>query len=1087
MTEIPGIPLYNPDRQSDGDFVEYFVARGEQFDLIMKLLRRQALESGGEHQLIVGQRGMGKSTLLRRIAIGINHDEELAARLLSLRFREEQYNVINLTRFWRNCGDALAQWCEDNGRADMATCIDAALGGPAWAEASAADTFLALCAELNRRAVLLLDNIDLILDALRPEEQWALRRTLQAANGPLVIGAATSFLATSGDRQGAFYEFFHPHVLEPLSEAELMRCMRALADLRGPLGEPVRRLLKNEPERLRTLYALTGGNPRVLALIYRIIERGGGDTTFADLEALLEEVTPYYKARVEEYTTPQQRAVIDAIALRWDPVSSRGIADATGIEVTTVSTHLSRLKRDGFVEEVSTSGSRAGYQITERFLNIWYLMRHGSRRARQRLDWLTKFLTRFYIPDEIDRLAAEAKDKACDWHPHYREAVLAAYDEIHAILPKEVPAVAQELETAMALVKQASQLAFKEENILAGLQALDIFFTNFDASPLPGMHNLIALALHIKATCFGRLDRCDDSIAAYDEVVARFGGAPESDVRIQVAEALFSKGCSFDALGQSEKAIAAYDEVVARFGSGQEPYVRFQVAKAFVNKGACLAELSRSEEAIAAYDEGVARFSGDPEPNVRGAVARALLGKGGCLAELSRREEAIAAYDEVASRFSGSQEPDVRFQVARALFSKGRHLAELSRSEEAIAAYSEAAARFSGDPEPNMRKTIAMALFNKGCRLAELSRSEEAIAAYDEVVARFSGDPDTNMRETIARALLSKGGCLAKLGRSEEAIAAYGEVAARFSGGSEPDVRALVARALLSKGGCLAKLGRSEEAIAAYGEVAARFSGGPEPDVRALVARALFDKGGCLAELSRREEAIAAYDEVATRFSGDPEPNVRKAAIAALCNKGNLLFDALGKAEAAEAAYHAALDVDETSLVIRANLSWIELMTGHLVQAKARRAGLMDLSAAGLALLDAALALADDNFGLAIDRLGSALADEVPRDFFDDLLRFLRLAETRGYGEKVIGWMETSGASERLTPVYAAFIAFVRGERCLLDVNPEIRHPARDIFARLTAPRRTVPPTKLGPGGQRRKKQAPPIEHRAAPWRGGAE
>ena len=42
----------------------------------------------------------------------------------------------------------------------------------------------------------------------------------------------------------------------------------------------------------------------------------------ADLEVLLDQVTPYYKARIEEYSTQQQRAVIDAIALHWDPIAS---------------------------------------------------------------------------------------------------------------------------------------------------------------------------------------------------------------------------------------------------------------------------------------------------------------------------------------------------------------------------------------------------------------------------------------------------------------------------------------------------------------------------------------------------------------------------------------------------------------------------------------------------------------------------------------------------------------------------------------------------------------------------------------------
>src|ERR1700689_4954120 len=113
----------------------------------------------------------------------------------------------------------------------------------------------------------------------------------------------THFLRESGDREAAFYEFFHPHVLEPLSEGELTRCLRALADRAGQTGDAVKTILEQEPGRVRALYSLTGGNPRVLAMTYQLLERRETSDVFADLEALLDKVSPYYKARVEEYAT----------------------------------------------------------------------------------------------------------------------------------------------------------------------------------------------------------------------------------------------------------------------------------------------------------------------------------------------------------------------------------------------------------------------------------------------------------------------------------------------------------------------------------------------------------------------------------------------------------------------------------------------------------------------------------------------------------------------------------------------------------------------------------------------------------------
>ena len=137
-----------------------------------------------------------------------------------------------------------------------------------------------------------------------------------------------------------------------------------------------------------------------------------------------------------------------------------------------------------------------------------------------------------------------------------------------------------------------------------------------------------------------------------------------------------------------------------------------------------------------------------------------------------------------------------------------------------------------------------------------------------------------------------------------------------------------------------------------------------------------------------------------------------------------------------------------------------------MVEAADAQRDLADLPEPGLALLDAALELAADNFGAATAHLDRALDAGLDRDgwdFHDDLLRLLRLAYARGYGEKLIGHFERASQTanlpplaERMAPVYAALVAFVRGERHLLNFNPEVRGPATTIYRALVAPLRNA-------------------------------
>ena len=249
MTKLrPPSPLYNPGGASDEDFLSGFVARKGLLEQLLNGLRAIARGGSSEHQLLVGQRGMGKSSLLRAVAARVAGDAALEAAFAPLRFREEQYCQRArrvLAQLWRGARAMVrGQWARRSRAPPRRRDRDARLarrgqrgdrvprrlrgGGKARDPARRRD-------------------LDLILDALKPGEPWALRRVLQMPDGPIVIGASVVFLKESSNRDAAFYEFFHPHVLEPVDERELMTCLRALADRAGEAGDAVKVVLEARP------------------------------------------------------------------------------------------------------------------------------------------------------------------------------------------------------------------------------------------------------------------------------------------------------------------------------------------------------------------------------------------------------------------------------------------------------------------------------------------------------------------------------------------------------------------------------------------------------------------------------------------------------------------------------------------------------------------------------------------------------------------------------------------------------------------------------------------------------------------------
>ncbi|WP_295435093.1 tetratricopeptide repeat protein [uncultured Thiodictyon sp.] len=395
---LHGVAVYNPDLLSRDELKRYFVGRLPLLERILADLRREPPGRIPQHRLFLGQRGMGKTSLLRRLAVAIDEDPELAAIWLPLTFPEEQYNIARPADLWLNCLDALGDALDRAGRRAEAQALDERIEGLAGA---APETVLAAlldeAARLGRRLLLLLDNADLILDRLR-DSHWALRETLQSRTELLVFGASARAIEASYKYDAAFYDFFRIDELKGLTEEELRATLIRLAEVGNTPA--VAELVRSDPARIRTLHVLTGGNPRTTVLLYGVLAQGGGGDVRSDLEGLLDRVTPLYKARFEELPELSQK-LVDALALHWDPATARQIADRLGWEINLVSAQLARLQTQGLVEKTEPyRGKRALFQIGERFFNIWYLMR-ASRRVRRRLTWLVRFLRMWFNAEEL--------------------------------------------------------------------------------------------------------------------------------------------------------------------------------------------------------------------------------------------------------------------------------------------------------------------------------------------------------------------------------------------------------------------------------------------------------------------------------------------------------------------------------------------------------------------------------------------------------------------------------------------------------------------------------------------------------------
>ncbi len=407
------ISKYNPHLWTPEQLRAIFVARQRELAELTQTLRDLPTGTVGQHCLLVGARGMGKSTLMQRLALAVEDDASLSAIWLPLRFPEEQYTVHTLAQFWANVLDSLADALERHGQpAEAIAAIDAtatrlAALPPAEQAKAALQALRHLSQTRGQRLLLLVDNTDLLLHNIGPQEQWTLRQVLQSEPQLLWVGGSYQSLEANSQYHDAFLDFFRITELRPLSLDEMRQALLALAHTFG--GEAsqaqMQHQLQAQPERLPTLRLLSGGNPRTTVMLYELLASGHAGNVRSDLEALLDNMTPLYKARLDALAD-LPRKLLAHILGHWAPMSLAQLAQGSQVPKSSISPQLLRLELEGLIEKTRLHGTtRSGYQAAERFFNIWYLMRLAPRRQRTRLGWLVEFMRMWFSGNELCALA----------------------------------------------------------------------------------------------------------------------------------------------------------------------------------------------------------------------------------------------------------------------------------------------------------------------------------------------------------------------------------------------------------------------------------------------------------------------------------------------------------------------------------------------------------------------------------------------------------------------------------------------------------------------------------------------------------
>ena len=881
--------------QSDQDIVEQFVVRNHELGIVLEVLRGNCESSSCQHTLVVAPRGRGKTMLLARVAVELRTDDELAERLLPVRFMEESQEISDIADFWLETLFHLAR--ESMGHdPDLARELRetyAALSGR-WREKGlhehARAAVLSAADRLGRKLVLMVENLQALCATVDRDFGWQLRAVLQSEPLIMLLASATSRFEGLDDVEQPFFELFRIVNLKPLATEGCQRLWQSVS------GDTV------TGREIRPLEILTGGNPRWLVIVAGFARHRSLRRLMEELVVLIDEHNEYFRSNLEGLPKSERRVYIAVIDL-WQASTTGEIADRARMDVRVVSTMLGRLlERGAVVSDPAVGGRKRRYSAAERLYSIYYKLRRERDEAaivRNLIDFMTIFYSESELAGIYGQMFVEAAES-----PAIRAGIERALVEV----PHFVGALLGALKQGIVQTNGPTEVARKKttrpftEEVNAALRAGDFrrVITIVDrvadaphALSTRDPDALVAWGLVQKASALESLGDVQAAIATYGDVVNRFDASESRQCQIQVVTSVVCQRVLQEKVTKAQADIMIHDEMITRLGTESVPKdIRVSVAQVLFNEAATRNHRGDAKGAIEGYDEIIRRFgvSGVKEPEVQVLVARSLVDKGITRGQLGEPRAAIENYDEVLKHFDSASASDLQVEVARALFNTGVAQGQLGRPEVAISIYDEVVKRFGENAMLEFQVEVARSVFNKGNMHRELGNFRLAIAAYDEVVERFEAREPLSLKVPVARALCNKGITLGELGDTGEAIVVYGHVVRRFGDSESPELWEEVARALFQKGHNEARGGKPEAAITAYMAVIERFGTCDTAGQQLSVARALFLMGSIQIELGREEEALRTCEELERRLGATTGTARTESTWLAICLRATVMI-----------------------------------------------------------------------------------------------------------------------------------------------------------------------------------------------------
>lgn len=699
---------YTPAEIPEDELEATFAARSRNLAYLLKSLRDQIRSGTLSSFVITGPRGAGKSTLINMVALRIRQDPELRSAWLPVVFPEEQFNFLSLR-------DLLSATLQLLAKEDIPSATE-------WREKVEAETndeqsqqlaitgLREICRQQGKRLVLFVENLNLLLeDSFDNKMKATLRRLLMTDPCMLLISSAVRIFTALKDYDEAFFNYFGEVRLDRLTAEEVFELLTLRARFDG--NERFLKTFPSQQAKVRAITQLSGGNPRLILMLYELLSQRRVTTIIQYLRRLVDELTPLLKDEMENLA-PQQRKIMHALMEKGGTAQPTDLASLTRLPLSTITAQLRRLKEAQIVEVLGGGKGRAAfYTVPDKLFSIWYQMRYLSQNRRC-IELFVEVLRIWF--EEEERLEVLRK---------LAEQILAG----SAKTLRESTATGEYFAASLQGTQLEQQAVYLSVRLWveADLREAALAHAEFSSKRDGPM-----LCEGVAYSDLGKwlLDHDDSqhAIQALDEAIEK--GLQD---RLEHANALLMRGVARDELVDCNAALTDFNAVIEMQDATNE-----LIAFALFYRGVIKRQFGDSQAALTDFS-AVINLVGAPTE----LVAMALFCRGTTKGRLGDSQEALTDFRAVIKMPEAPKK-----LVAKTLLIRGVAKSELGDSQGELADYT-AVIELANAP----LELVAEALLNRGVAKGQLGDSEGELTDCTAVI-ELVGSPT----ELVARALGSR-------------------------------------------------------------------------------------------------------------------------------------------------------------------------------------------------------------------------------------------------------------------------------------------------------------------------------------------